>query len=275
MWRLFLFAVIALPAQKLQFFSVPDAVVEARLKRIVTDNRARAELLHTLFDEAGCTAPNLEDRKARGSKLSNVICMLPGETDDLVIVSAHYDKVKDGAGAVDNWTGASLLPSLFQGFAQVEKRKHTYLFIGFTDEEVGLVGSRAWVEEHKKTLLGRVHAVVNIDSIATGPLRVWASRAHPALSYAALRLSNAIKIPVEGMNVDNVGDSDSAPFAAKKIPVIDFHSLTDETLPILHSPRDQLDAVKVGELQAANRFLAAYLAFIDEQLPVPPPAGKR
>jgi len=116
---------------------------------------------------------------------------------------------------------------------------------------------------------------VNIDSIATGPLRVWASRAHPALTSAAQRLSGAMKIPLEGVNVENVGDSDSAPFVAKKIPVIDFHSLTNETLPILHSTRDQLDAVKVDELQSANRFLAAFLAFIDTQLPIPPPAGKR
>jgi len=155
MWRLLVFAGLALPAQKLEYRSAPDAIVEARLRRIVNDNRARAELLHTLFEEAGCKPPNLEDRKARGSKLSNVICTLPGETDDLVIVSAHYDKVKAGAGAVDSWTGASLLPSLYQGFAHIEKRKHSYLFIGFTDEEVGLVGSRAWVEEHKKTLLAK------------------------------------------------------------------------------------------------------------------------
>ena len=269
MRRLAFLAAIALPAQPLKFFMAPDAVVEARLRRIVNDNRARAELLHQLFEEAGCTAPNLEDRKARGSKLFNVVCALPGETDDLVIVSAHYDKVKDGAGAVDNWTGASLLPSLFQGFSQVEKRKHTFLFIGFTDEEVGLVGSRAWVDEHRKTALGKVRAVVNIDSVATGPLLVWASRAHPSLLAAAERVAGAMKIPISGMNVDNVGDSDSAPFHAKKIPVIDCHSLTSETFKILHSPRDQLEAVKIDELLATNRFLSAYLAVVDSLPPLP------
>jgi Zn-dependent M28 family amino/carboxypeptidase len=70
--------------------------------------------------------------------------MLPGSSDQVIIVGAHFDRVPEGDGVVDNWSGASLLPSLYEAVKN-EPRKHTYIFIGFTDEEQGEVGSRFYV----------------------------------------------------------------------------------------------------------------------------------
>ncbi|PYX03200.1 MAG: Zn-dependent exopeptidase M28, partial [Acidobacteria bacterium] len=41
-------------------------------------------------------------RTAR-SKLPNVICVLPGSSDKVIIVGAHFDRVSEGDGVVDNW----------------------------------------------------------------------------------------------------------------------------------------------------------------------------
>jgi Zn-dependent M28 family amino/carboxypeptidase len=57
-----------------------------------------------------------------------------------VIVEAHFDHVPAGDGVVDNWAGAALLPSIYEAL-KGEPRRHTYIFIGFTDEERGEVGS--------------------------------------------------------------------------------------------------------------------------------------
>lgn len=70
----------------------------------------------------------------------NVACTIPGESSRVIIVGAHFDYVERGKGVVDNWSGASMLPSLLEAIAK-EPRRHTYLLIGFTDEEQGLVGS--------------------------------------------------------------------------------------------------------------------------------------
>ena len=97
------------PAQQLRFAMVPEGVVLERLRRIERgENGARHDTLLTLFEEAGCKAPELEDEKAKGSKLPNLVCTLAGEPGaDIILVTAHFDKVRAGAGAIDNWTGAS------------------------------------------------------------------------------------------------------------------------------------------------------------------------
>jgi hypothetical protein len=68
------------------------------------------------------------------------------------------------------------------------------------------------------------------------------------------------------VNVGRVGDTDSTSFSNRSIPAITFHSLTQETLPILHSNRDVLAAVKRDDLYTSYQFLAAYLAFVDARI---------
>jgi Zn-dependent M28 family amino/carboxypeptidase len=232
--------------------------------------------LKSLFEGAGCAGDLLEDQKARGSKLMNLVCSLPGSPEaKFILVTAHYDKVRAGAGAIDNWTGASLLPSLYETLALGTDRKHTFLFIGFTDEEAGLVGSRAWMAANRKAYAGRITAVVNIDSVASGPLPlyVWTSRAAPALTRPAFAVGKALGIEIATMNADRVGDSDSTPFREHKIPTIDFHSLNNLTLPILHTIDDQLSRVNEDAYKSTYRFLAGYLQFIDAYLAKQAPAG--
>ena len=278
MWHLFwlVCTVSLLSAQTLHFETIPEATVTSRLQRTALTNPERRTLLHTLFDEAGCREPDLEDQKAKGSKLPNIVCTLGGESsDDIILVTAHYDKVAAGAGAIDNWTGASLLPSLFEGMSLTQGRRHRLVFIGFTDEEAGLAGSRAWVDAHKKTIIGNIRAVVNIDSVAAGPLPlyVWATRADPDLAKAAYRLGAALKIPIAGMSADAVGDSDSTPFRMRKVPVIDFHSLNDGNIGLLHSKEDQMTAVNMDSYRSTYRFLAAYITYIDGLLAIKAPTG--
>ena len=70
-----------------------------------------------------------------GSKLPNLICVLPGRSQKVIIVGAHYDHPEEGGdGVVDNWSGASLLPSLYRS-VKFDPRQHSYIFIGFAAEE--------------------------------------------------------------------------------------------------------------------------------------------
>ena len=70
-------------------------------------------------------------------------------------------------------------------------------------------------------------------------------------------------MPLEGSNVEEVGDDDTHPFVNAKLPVITLHSVTQETLAILHSVRDQVDAVHADEYYAAYKLAAFYLAYLD------------
>jgi hypothetical protein len=75
-----------------------------------------------------------------------------------------------------------------------------------------------------------------------------------------------MKLPIQGLNVDKVGSSDSESFREKKIPSLTLHSVTQETWPILHTPRDTFDVVDIDAYLRTYRLMAAYLAYLDLKL---------
>jgi len=75
-----------------------------------------------------------------------------------------------------------------------------------------------------------------------------------------------LAITLQAVNVEKVGDDDSHPFLSAHIPVITIHSLTQETLPILHSDRDQLNAIHFDDYYTAYKLIAYYLAYLDLKL---------
>lgn len=97
--------------ETLRFNPVSRAVVETRLGRYSGDDSQREATLRQLFVEAGCDDQHLSEQPVKGSKLPNVICVQPGSSDKVIIAGAHFDHVSAGDGVVDNWSGASLLPS--------------------------------------------------------------------------------------------------------------------------------------------------------------------
>jgi Iap family predicted aminopeptidase len=82
-----------------------------------------------LFSEAGCDEQYLSEQSVKASKLANVICVRPGSSGKVIMVGAHFDHVAEGDGVVDNWSGASVLPSLYQ--AEKLSPASMPTFIGF------------------------------------------------------------------------------------------------------------------------------------------------
>jgi Peptidase family M28 len=117
---LILYAWLAATAQSLRYSRVSREVVENRLGKYAGDNKQREATLKQMFAEAGC-GDHLSEQLVKGSKLPNVVCVLPGASDTVIIVGAHFDRAPEGDGVVDNWSGASLLPSLYQA-VKIEPR---------------------------------------------------------------------------------------------------------------------------------------------------------
>ena len=136
-------------------------------------------------------------------------------------------------------------------------------FIGFTDEETGLVGSTFYSKSLSRENLSKITAVVNMDSIGMTSTKVWVSRADKELLKDTALVARALNLPVDGVNVERVGDSDSHPFAARKLRVIDFHSVTQENLRVLHSGRDQPSAINWDAYYDTYRLIAGLLAYLD------------
>ncbi len=166
---------IAAVAQTIQFSEVSQDTIEKRLGAYVNKNNKREPAIRQIFEDSGCDGDKLTEQPVKSSKAPNLVCSLRGANDSVIIVGAHFDLVEEGDGVVDNWSGASLLPSLYQGIAGIP-RNHTFRFVAFSGEEKGLIGSRAYVNQIKKTH-EHVVAMVNMDTLGLTETEVWVNHA--------------------------------------------------------------------------------------------------
>ncbi len=114
---------------------------------------------------------SLQDQRLRSQ---NVIGIVPGTArpDSTLLVTAHYDHL--GAlgtgvyfpGANDNASGVALLLALARHFKHRPAR-YTLVFVAFSGEEVGLVGSR-YFAEHPVVDLSKTRFLLNFDMVASG-----------------------------------------------------------------------------------------------------------
>jgi hypothetical protein len=263
-WAWLFLIALCLSAEKIEFTPVSQDIIEARVGAFTTKNATREPALKKLFEDAGCTGEALAEQPVKGSRAPNLVCTFPGAGHSAIIVGAHFDLVEAGNGVVDNWSGAALLASLYQGLIKTS-RIHTFIFVGFTGEESGLVGSKAYVKQLGDDV-SHVKAMVNMDTLGLAETKVWVSHADPDLVKWIGVAAGTLKLPVGAVNVDKVGSTDSESFRERRIPAITVHSLTQDTLRILHSPRDKFEALHMDEYYRSYRLILGYLAILDEKL---------
>jgi hypothetical protein len=242
------------------------AVIQTRLRSFSPTDSEREKRIRNWFTEAGCDGKRLSEQALDPGLPPNVICVLPGTTQEAVVIGAHTDHVASGDGVVDNWTGSVLLPALLYSLS-AQPRRHTFVFVAFSGEEKGLLGSRYYVDHLSSDERTRIEAMVNFDSLGLGPTKVWASHADKSLLAALMRTASAVKLPISAVNVEDVGaTADSESFASYNIPRITLHSVTQETWPILHSPSDTLEAIRMSDYYDSYKLVARYLLYLDETL---------
>ena len=223
-----LVAVASAEAASIQYGTIPKSAIEERLRAAPGTNASREQKLREMFEKDGCAGPQLEEQPVRRAKAPNVICAPAGQSGQRIVIGGHFDFVDTGQGVVDNWTGSSMLPSLFLSLKTVPRR-HTFLFIGFTDEEKGMVGSQYYVHSLGKTGLSQISAMVNLDSLGTNPTKLERDRGDKRLVNALAAVAATFQLPLNVVNVHAVGRSDSDSFQDRKIPTINIHSRTQET----------------------------------------------
>jgi len=241
-------------------------VIEAHLKAFSTKNYERETLIRNWLSEADCAAANLSEQALERKLPPNVICVLPGKSKRVILVGAHTDHVDSfGDGVVDNWTGAILLPALLYSLS-AQPRGHTFVFVGFSGEEKGLVGSHYYADHLTVAQRSNIDAVVNFDSLGLGPTKVWASHADKFLVDELMRVAKSGNLPLSVMNPENGASADSESFAPYRVPRVTLHSVTMQTWSMLHSPRDKLAAVKLDDLYDSYKLIMDYLVHLDGTL---------
>lgn len=255
----------ACAAAQVQFRTLDRDVIQARLEGFSRKNPEREGILRQMFMQSGCKNDQLSEQTVKSKLPPNLICVLSGTTDEIILVGAHFDHVNVGDGVVDNWSGASLLPSLYYSLSATP-RQHTFVFVAFTGEEGGLIGSGFYADRLRPDQRAKIKAMVNLDTLGLGPTEVWATHSDVTLLHDLAAVASAMKLPISVMNVDQVGSTDSESFARYKIPRITMHSVTQQTWPILHTGRDQLKEIKPDDYYASYRLVTGYLSFLDTDL---------
>jgi hypothetical protein len=231
-------------------------------------------------------------------RAENVIAILPGSDPVLknenIVIGAHYDHLGFGYygsrdtsmegrihhGADDNASGTAVLLQVAQQLARSNPNpSRTIVFAAFSGEEVGLLGSRHYVE-HPPFPLSTTRAMLNLDMVGRlrdNRLTVFGTRSASELSG----IVNAAAPPL-GLEItesDRVGRSDHMSFYNKKIPSLHFFTGSH---PDYHRPSDTWDKLNTEGMARISDLLTATaqkLAGIREamvfvSLPSRPPADR-
>ena len=189
---------------------------------------------------------------AGASKGCNIIGILPGKTENVVVVSAHADSVKN-AGADDDGSGIAALLAIAKSMKSTSWNA-TLHFVGFDLEEVGLVGSKAYVKEQlkrKTSIKGNINLeMLGYDSDNDGVFHVIDCK-----RKESLELVNLVKQTVPEKNNLKVSPyctnrSDHASFWDAGIPavVISQNFFGGDGNPCYHAACDKFDKINSNYL---------------------------
>src|SRR5215831_629176 len=140
------------------------------------------------------------------TNVDNLVVRKQGASEEKIVIGAHYDKVNDGCGAVDNWTGIVTIAHLYRSLKSVATQK-TILFVGFGKEEEGLVGSRAMVDKIKTN--EEYCAMINVDSLGLAVPLVMDNTSNGKLGKATEELAKEMKIPFTHARIDKANADSS------------------------------------------------------------------
>ena len=239
-------------------FSTPEEL-QADLRLAPCKNDERLEGVKVLFEKVGAPASAVSAEKYKS--VENLVIRKQGTSRETIVIGAHYDKVPDGCGALDNWTGIVALAHIYRSIKDVPLRK-TIIFVAFGKEEDGLIGSRAMVDAIAKEQLGRYCAMINIDSLGLAAPQVLDNSSTKKLTDLAEDIAKNMKMPFGHAIVQNA-DSDSSSFVRKKIPAVTIHGMSNNWRSILHSGNDQVSKVNPLSVYLGYRLVLAMIGRLD------------
>jgi Zn-dependent M28 family amino/carboxypeptidase len=236
------------------------AEIERDVKLVPCKSSDRLEAVKKLFRSMGAEDADLAIDERNGTK--NVIVTKKGTTADSIVIGAHYDKIDDGCGAIDNWTGIVAIAHLYGTLRSVETSK-TFKFVAFDKEEKGLIGSDNFVSAIPKPARSSIGSMINIDSFGFTLPWVMENTSDKTLISAAKELWKKMQLDLVSASIANA-DADSTPFRRAGIPAITFTGLSGDWQNYLHSHNDKLKNIKMDSVFAGYRFLLPFLVELDK-----------
>ena len=206
----------------------------------------------------------------------NVVGLLNHGAARTVVIGAHYDHLGYGGfgsrqpgdslihnGADDNASGVAALFEIARQLRTSEARHNNYLFVAFSGEELGLFGSKFFVEMPARPLdelnyminldmVGRLNAARTLAANGTGTSPAWAAAIEKAAAENSLNVTR---------HESGLGPSDHASFYLKDLPVL--HLFTGQHAEY-HKPDDDSHLINYSGLMDVASFAVDVIEALDD-----------
>ena len=208
-----------------------------------------------IINNNGKMAKIVVDQDEYKGASQNVILDLPGESEEMITFTAHYDSTSLSQGAYDNMSGCVGLLSMAEYFLK-KPHKRSLRFIWCGSEERGLLGSKAYCEKHQDEL-SKVVLGINIDMIGCimGKLCSICTAEQKLVDYLSY-FGSEIGIPISP--AQEIHSSDSTPFADKGIPTASFARRAPQGTATIHNSYDTKKLIKTDNMQKDIAFITAF-----------------
>ena len=198
----------------------------------------------------------------------NVIGYLNNNKENTIIIGAHYDHIGYGGiysldskgmdkntihnGADDNASGVALLLNLAEQLIKENNSNNNYLFIAFSAEELGLLGSKYFVE-NPLIDLKNANYMINLDMVGRlnkeKELSIFGAGTSPILKQVINSTNNNFSLKIID---DGTGPSDHTSFYNKGIPVLFFNSGSHQDY---HKSSDDLELINFSGIREISEYV--------------------
>ncbi len=212
----------------------------------------------------------------------NVVGWVDNKAANTVVLGAHYDHLGYGEdhnslytgsekmihnGADDNASGTAGLLELARIVKRSGPKNHNYIFVAFSGEELGLFGSKYFIE-HSPMETGHISYMINMDMIgrlndSTQGISIGGYGTSPAWGDLFNHLPTELKIKFDS---SGSGPSDHTSFYRKDIPVLFFFTGTHKDY---HKPSDDADKINYAGEARVIRFIYRILERMDQAEKIP------
>ncbi len=204
----------------------------------------------------------------------NVLGFIDNKAEQTIVIGAHYDHLGYGDegslyrgedklvhnGADDNASGVAVMLNLASKLIETNTNNN-YLFMAFSGEEMGLLGSNYFV---KNATIDTEHInyMLNMDMVgrlnADSTLAVYGVGTSPYFKQVLHASNNAFKL-VE--NESGVGPSDHTSFYLNDIPVLHFFTGQHEDY---HKPGDDSEKLNYVGMQSLSNYIYDIITDLDD-----------
>lgn len=215
-----------------------------------------------LFPNTRTTPPVVK----AGYRSQNVCGYIPGETDSMIVFTAHYEHLGMHGdtifyGAHDNASGTAAVMDLARMLIQ-QRCRYSYVFLFFGGEESGLIGSR-YFSNHPLIDMGKVKLAVNIDLFCGGDegFMVVNANSPETKPFVDLleRINDNSHYAAKIGRRDNAANSDHW-FLSQQCPAVFIYTLGGP-FGGYHSPSDTCEGCGLGNY---NGFMTLIRTFLEQ-----------